>query len=258
MEKELLETIGNFRIYTEPDTWACNPLLDSDMYPPTLVYCDGRVDGYAEGNEASDAVTVYDFLPFIEEEKCLSLLSDMTHEQEESDYYVENANGIYSDALATFVVDNFANPATWQQAERYFNILATLATEAGVVHCCTSSYDYSGAGYTYVFSALIPEWVDTAIGSEANTWIAEHGEVAVKTATTDYEAWANGEACGYMVSKVLSDGTEEDTEESCWGYYDTAWMLEEARRAVGRLLIAQKEEEREAFDAACRDVMTVR
>jgi hypothetical protein len=276
MEKELLEQIGNFRIYAERDDSPENPFTSWDCNPPTLVFYDRSVTGYAGGKRDDSAVTVYDFLPLVSLKKCREILTDLAGEDDAKRLSKEYGNA--RDALGEYVIwDAINNPRYWGEAGKYFDLLESLAIAAKIPHYNGQRNGYSQGHCTLVFVALLPATL-AAWGNDKK-WIKEHGAKSAESTADLYAAWAYGDVYGYTIAEVIPGDEDEDedededfTGESCWGYYgddhEKSGLLEDAYGAVERLVKAREEkavkaredaekEAKEALDAACRDIATV-
>lgn len=266
MEKELLETINGFRIYAVQDDCPENPFTSWGCNPPILTFYDRHLTGYASGRENPYAVTVYDFLPRVSLKKCKEIFADLAGEEEAKWFSKEYDNA--RDGLAEWVArDGIDNPSYWSESEKYFDLLESLANAAKIPCYNGTVSGYSQGDTTRVFVAITPdtqkEW-----GNDKK-WFAEHGAKSAESTADLYAAWAFGDCYGYEIYEVIpgdEDGEDEeeredDTGESCWGYYGTdhkeSGLLEAARSTVEYLVKDREREALERHDAACRDIVTV-
>lgn len=82
------------------------------------------------------------------------------------------------------------------------------------------SWDSGQLGFVYVTRKKAREW----FGWKRITQTREdHVDKVLADELETYGKYVNGEVYGYVI---------EDLDESCWGYYDEAYCLEEAKRIV--------------------------
>jgi hypothetical protein len=151
-------------------------------------------------------------------------------------------------------------PSGWRCAVEYFDRMEAVARLAGISCHSTQSNGYSQGDCALVFVAALPQWVEK-VGAAPET-LADQ----CKAACDLWGAWAWGDVFGF----VLNDPKGEEVD-SCWGYYGTdhrkSGLLETAEESAkhhresrkAELLkrrAAAKVERREAFFAACRDIVT--
>ena len=265
MEKELIETLNNFRIYAVQDNYPQNPLTDGDCNPPILTFSSRSITGYANGKEDDDAVTIYDFLPRVSLKKCKEIFADLAGEEEAKRYFKEYGNA--RDGLAEWVAqDGINRPPYWNAAETYFDLLESLANAARIPCYNGTVSGYSQGDETRVFVALTLE-TQKAWGNDPK-WFKEHGVESAKYTADLYAAWVFGDCYGYEITETIpgeeyDDGEElEDyTRESCWGFYGTdhkeSGLLEAARSTVDCLVADREREALERHNTACRDIVTV-
>lgn len=265
MEKELIETLNGFRIYAVQDDDARNPFIDMDTNPPILTFSNRSVTGYGKGKWEDYAITAHDFLPLVSCKKCKEIFADLAGDADVKYYVKEYGNA--RDGLAEYVArDAIDRPRYWSEAEKYFDLLEELANAAKIPCYNGVVTGYSKGDATRVFVALTPATIKVWGNSPA--WVKEHGAKSAEATADLYAAWAFGDIYGYEILEVIpgdedEDGEEreDDTGESCWGYYGTdhekSGLLEAARDAVAFLVEEREREALEAHDAACRDIVTV-
>ena len=151
-------------------------------------------------------------------------------------------------------------PSGWRCAVEYFDRMEAVARLAGIPCHSTQSNGCSQGDSALVFVAALPQWVEK-VGAAPET-LADQ----CKAACDLWSAWAWGDVFGF----VLTDSKGEEVD-SCWGYYgddhresglletaeDSAKHHRESRKAeLLKRRAAAKVERREAFFAACRDIVT--
>lgn len=265
--------IDGFRIKILNDEDPQNPLLDFDTEPPVLVFSDRRIEGYAYGKEDGDAITPSEITTAIPEDKCREILLEITESQDEADEYLSEW-GAPQYALAWFIQDNFATPEYWSGADKYFDLLETLAKSAGWPCFNGLRRGYVQGSEVRIFVLLTPAWAEV-VGLDLTD---PHAAPQAENAADLYAAWAFGDCYGYEIYAITADEDGDDTTgegeslESLWGYYgrehEESGLLSQARESV-QCLVAERDqkrladeekakiEARESFDAACRDIVTV-
>lgn len=234
--KDTLE-IDGYTITIMPDECAENPFENWDCEPPLLVKGYRYETGYYKAREDKQAITAWDFLALIPDEKLADLVAEFDLEMEPEDGPDEIRDAV---------------------AERCdgFDDLETLAEYAGTPYerrtvrgCCQS--DWADA-----FVAALPEWVKETGIDPANTELLRK---QCENAAELYGYWAFGDV--YGVASITDPDGEELEDASVWGFYgpdhEESGLLEHARSMIAwhKEQVAKEALEREAM--ACRDICTV-
>jgi hypothetical protein len=227
------------------EAWDCQPpiaVLNSDRYRARLENYDGPALDLEtllawvplEKWESRDGKReIRDALPFE--------LADLWAEMID----VRSFRGAIENLVANL------SPSGWGEWVEYFDAMAQLAAVAGIPCHLMQSNGYSQGESALVFSAALPSWVEKTGTAE------EHQGAACDAACGLWGAWAWGDVWG--VSRIISPDGEELEDGSCWGFYGdhkTSGLLDHCREVVNLHLWETEQEERAAFDAACRDIAT--
>ena len=252
----------NYTVEVHTDETPANPFTDWDCEPPIAVWNldnrRGNLENY--GGEELNLGTLIESIPAAVWEsrkgkrEIIAALG-LNLAEFASQYSFERD---FRETVSHFLRD--VEPSGWRCAVEYFDIMRTIAAIAEIPCHSTQSNGYSQGDSALVFVAALPSWVEK-VGAPPET-LADQ----CKAACDLWSAWAWGDVYGF----VLNDpkGNEVD---SCWGYYgddyresglleaaeESAKHHRESRKAdLLKRRAAAKVERREAFFAACRDIIT--
>ncbi len=251
-----------YTVEIHTDETPSNPFTDWDCEPPIAVWNldsrRGNLENY--GGEELNLSTLAAFIPADKwstragKRETIAALPFTLSEVAAEVRRVGN----FRDALEDMLSD--VKPSGWSRAADYFETMEAVATLAGIPCHSTQSNGYIQGDSALVFVAALPAWVEK-VGASPET-LADQ----CKAACDLWSAWAWGDVYGF----VLND-PKGDQIDSCWGYYGhnhrKSGLLEAAEESAKRhresrkadLLkrrAAAKVERREAFFAACRDIIT--
>ncbi len=245
-----------------------NPWADWDGQPPILVHDGSTLSHHGEQVTAADLArlipvdkfadetfrgTVWDAidLPVPSEGFLLESVPEPVQHATEDDYY-----HCFIEDCQQF--DGDAERCGWTHAGKYFDGLETLAGFAGVPCHVTVTHGYSQGDSLRLALFATPDWVKTAGIAEEN--IAD----SLKNDAKLYGSWAFGNVYGFILEDADGEKLECPDGEgvtSCWGFYGydhkASGLIEDATSAAAYYVGALAEENRESFDAACRDIVTV-
>jgi hypothetical protein len=262
MKTESIQLPHGYTVEIHADESPANPFTDWECEPPIAVWdldnCQGNLENY--GGDDLSLETLIDAIPAATWEsrqgkrEILNALDVSIKEFSEQLRFERD----FRCALDYFTRD--IEPSGRRYAVEYFDRMEAVAKLAGVPCHLTQSNGYSQGDCALVFVAALPQWVEK-VGAAPET-LADQ----CKAACDLWSAWAWGDVYGF----VLNDPKREEVD-SCWGYYGTDYrksgLLEtaedsakhhrESRKAeLLKRRAAAKIERREAFFAACRDIVT--
>ncbi len=147
------------------------------------------------------------------------------------------------------------NPASWSEAEKYFEMLEFLCTLANIPCKWEESTGYSQGDAAWVFVAAMPAWREL-VGWNPPNREAEQEDLQISIDL--WSAWAWGDV--YGVSELLRPDSTEVPDSSCWGFYGDdhgkSGLRDHLIEHVNHDITYLARETAESFDAACRDIVT--
>jgi hypothetical protein len=263
MKHESTQLPHGYTLEIHADESPANPFTDWDCEPPIAVWTLDNRRGNLE-NYGGDELNL---------ETLISAIPDATWESRQGKREILNAVGLDAFDIAqdlNYHRDSFRDrvesaaseiePSGWRCAVEYFDRMEAVARLAGIPCHLTQSNGCSQGDCALVFVAALPQWVEK-VGAAPET-LADQ----CKAACDLWSAWAWGDVFGF----VVNDPKGEEVD-SCWGYYgddhrksglletaeESAKHHRESRKAeLLKRRAAAKVERREAFFAACRDIVT--
>jgi len=144
-------------------------------------------------------------------------------------------------------------PRGWRSAERFIDLLETLASIAGIAYLSEESTGYSQGDAARLFTFASPEWVELT-GAPEDTHAAQ-----LSAACDLWTAWAWGDV--YGIAEITGPDGEEIEDGSVWGFYgsdhDASGLVDAALETIRAHERFRAREAEAAHDAACRDIATV-
>jgi len=257
MYSETLELTRGYVATIANDDSPENPFDAWDCQPPIAVLNWERYHAKLE-NYKGDELTLHNLLSYIPTEKWTSragkreILAALPFPMEE--IREEMRWGTYSpcfkDAIDSLVYS--LAPSDWSEWIEYFDAMQALAAIAGIPCHLTQSNGYSQGDSALVFTAALPEWV------ESMKIDAERAKGICESAADLWSAWAWGDV--YGVSEIISPDGEEVDDASCWGFYGdhkTSGLMEHCESAINHHIKYLAKEAQESHAAACMDIATV-
>lgn len=239
-----------------------NPWEVWDCQPPLLAYSDRSLTPYGE------EVTPGDLLDLIPKRKIalrtarLEILEACGIDPEDFETERKNWDGTYCDsarnAIAELIARGWAgNLDKGGSYNDYFSALEALAKFAKVPTYRGTARGSSQGDWAELLLFAMPADKDTRFNGADPVG-------SLKASFDLWESWAFGNVYGYILEDEdgndlrYSDGFSDG---SCWGFYGynhtASGLIEDATSAAAYYVEALAEENRESFDAACRDIVTV-
>jgi hypothetical protein len=231
-----------------------NPWKEWDCNPPLLAYSDRSLTPYGEEvtpGDLLDMIPAYRFRsrPFQD-----AILDALNLERETILWDRKNYPGTsFRDA----VLDRAGEGLSKEYRTQYLDGLEALAKFAKV-----PTYRGTARG------SCQGDWAELllfALPADKDTRFNGADPVGSLESSFDlWESWAFGNVYGYILEDADGEKLEYPDGEgvtSCWGFYGydhkASGLIEDATSAAAYYVGALAEENRESFDAACRDIVTV-
>lgn len=247
-------------IYT--DESPGNPWEDWDCNPPLLAYSDQSLTPYGEEVRAGDLLDLIPKRKFALRTARQEILEACGIDPEDFAMERKNWDGKPQDtarnAIAELIGRGWAgNLDKGGSYNDYFSALETLAGFAKVPTYRGTARGCCQGDWSELLLFAMPADKDTRFNGADPVG-------SLKASFDLWESWAWGDVYGY----VLEDADGEELEypdgdgaTSCWGFYGSnhtkSGLIEDATSAAAYYVEALAEENRESFDAACRDIVTV-
>ncbi len=147
-----------------------------------------------------------------------------------------------------------ADPTSWREAEKYFEMLELLCQLARIPCKWEQSTGYSQGDAAWVFVAAMPAWVKLTGWNPPK----EEQQESLQADIDLWSAWAWGDV--YGVTEILRPDSIEIPDSSCWGFYgddhEKSGLLYHCRESVESDMAWLARESAAAHEAACRDIET--
>lgn len=264
MEESL--DIDGYTVHVAVDEASVNPFEDFDCEPPLLTFYDGGLAGWSRGERDDDSIEVASLVARLPDkyfrlrkfrEPLIDLLRfDVEDFDRSQGFSTATRPPKWADEWRESIVCKsyeFGRPSYWSEAEVLFEILETLAGYLGIPCFNGVSRGYCQGDASLVLALATPEWRDL-VGCSGRDRLS----VAVKYAFDLYSAWAWGDV--YYIRSIADPTGAEVTDISGGSFYgrdhEQSGLLETAREAVTGHKEYLVKEAAEAFDAACRDIVT--
>lgn len=175
-------------------------------------------------------------------------------------YY--NSDGVVSTFRDWIQEQDFNDPHYWCEAGEFFDRLEGICEIIGVTCINEITRGYSQGDAVRVFMVATPEWLkQCGLEDEDPEKVKENLMSSFKT----WSAWAWGDCYSYVIKPIYinKDGNEDYDYcvSSYGGYYgddhDKSGLLEGAVDAINGLIARDEKKAVAAFEAACRDIVTV-
>lgn len=253
---EILPLPHGYKAVIETDDCPENPWKSWDGCTPILTFnlerYHGRLEDYGTGLDLRSIfwlVPVRCFGPKGRKQilDAMELLEQDCHRYLDQPYHRQNAEA-WMNAIAEILPEN---PTSWSCARKFFQMLELLCGLAKIPCKWETSNGYSQGDSCLVFVAAMPDW-KKQVG-----WHPEDESASLQTDIDLWSAWAWGDVYGYA-NLIRPDGSECDA--SCWGFYGSdhteSGLLENATNAAECDIRYLAKEATEAFDSACRGIIT--
>jgi hypothetical protein len=270
MKHETIDLPHGYTAEIHIDEIPQNPFSDWDCEPPIAVLnwerYHAKLNNY--GGDELNLSTLLAFIPaplWESREGKRAILAalpfDMADLRDTMRDTMRDGKLNFSDAIHELT--ETLTPSGWGEWVEYFDTMKAVAAVAGIPCHSTQSNGYSQGDSALVFVAALPAWVEK-VGAPA-----EHHAEQCKHAADLWSAWAWGDV--YGIAEILRPDGTEAPDGSCWGFYgsdhEASGLMEHCRNSVDcdrrkRMEAATtrrtylKRERAEAWEAACRDIVT--
>lgn len=262
---------GKYAAFAEQDDCGINPYDDMDFMPPMMRF---SLDRHHGGISREREFYASDIIKYIQAEHCdtkekreklielfecdgsyRDVLREIAH-----NYY--NSDGIASTFCQWIRDHDFNEPSYWDEAGEFFDRLEGICEIIGVTCINEITLGCCQGDAVRVFMVATPEWLkQCGLEDEDPENVKENLMSSFKT----WSAWAWGDCYSYVIKPIyINKDGDEDYDycvSSCGGYYgddhDKSGLLEGAIDAINGLIARDEKEAVSAFEAACRDIVTV-
>jgi hypothetical protein len=221
-----------YQITVEQDVHASNPFKEFNCEPPTITYYGGRHGDMSVYCGAPETLgEIVSLMPdsCFERGKRVKLIKDYIGCSLKEFAEIHQDYGDVKDSFRQMLTERYdLKPKGWGSALEWFEVAASLLTEAGIPCLNDQSIGYSQRNITLVLVIATQEWRDK-VGCDD-----EHVASNLQGTVDLYSAWAWGDV--YGISEITDpDGAELD-EGSVWGFYgddhEKSGLLESARNTI--------------------------
>jgi len=272
------------RAHRDDDSSGMNPADMDDSFPPCVKYYLDRHHGKVEAFGFNDGFDWDEICRLIEPKHCRSRdqrvrlceLLDKPYQE-----FLDDGHRYYSGRNTVDVFINWFTdqrremPYGWRDAIEYFDALEELCKIVGLPVYNTKSNGHNQGDCVLIMAVATEKWQEFC-GFDRKT----HDVIAdLKGNVESFCSWAWGDVYGWTIHRPVEkvdedddDEWEDDSVESCWGYYgddhDESGLWQAAMQMVDCIIEsdeskrvereAREEKERIEREACeCRGIITV-
>lgn len=239
-----------------------NPWEDWDGCVPVIAW-DGRTLSRYRGTEEITPRSLATLLPLAlfetaegREKAWGCLTSELPREVGDGPSWFNPENATVEDWRELFLCE--CDEESEDCAREYFDALEGIAALAGIHAGRREARGSCQGDWAELLFIFTPDFLEVT-GIAANDLFPAQLKKEFDDARDLWEAWAFGNVYGFRLEN--EDGELIDEDGSVWGFYgynhEESGLLETARENMRYLIEEREREAQEAFNAACRDVVTV-